>query len=106
MKWNWIGGAFFAVIVVLYLLLNIANGKLTNEVILESKPWNNGYVHVWKTIIEERGVEALYTDIRDGARCQKLDNEEHPLVGDGPPIYYYHVDCNGVVGYVEVEQVR
>jgi hypothetical protein len=78
----------------------------TNTVTLKAKPWNNGYVHVWHTIVEAPGVPTPFTDVRDGTRCTRLDQQTHRLIGPPPPIYYYHVDCNGVVGYVEVDQVR
>lgn len=74
-----------------------------NTVILKAKPWNNGYVHIWHTLVE---LEATHTDVLDGTRCQRLDNKTHQLIGPPPPIYYYHVICNGIAGYVEIDQVR
>lgn len=84
---------------------NSATGR-TNTVTLKAKSWNNGKVHVWADIVEIPGVEANFTDVREGTRCTRLDSKTHRLIGDPPPIYYYRVNCNGVTGYVEVDQVR
>lgn len=74
-----------------------------NQVILKAKSWNDGKVHVWQSIVES---EATFINVPDGTRCERLDNQTHKLIGPPPPIFYYHVDCGGVIGYVEVDQVR
>lgn len=76
---------------------------LARQVTLRAQSWNNGVVHLWQNIIES---EATYTDLPDGTRCRRLDSQMHPLVGSPPLIYYYRVNCNGSIGYVEVDQVR
>lgn len=76
---------------------------LAAQVALQAKEWNNGYVHVWSSLIES---EATHIDVPESARCARLDDKTHRLIGPPPPIYYYRVACNGVVGYVERDQVR
>lgn len=70
---------------------------------LQAKEWNNGKVHIWHTLDE---TTTTFTDVADGTRCTKLDDKTHRLIGPPPPIFYYHVNCNGVIGYVEVDQLR
>lgn len=92
----------FAAIVVSYLP-DEGRPPSGNEVILVAKPWNNGAVHLWHSIVE---AEATFTDLPDGTRCERLDNHMHKLVGPPPAIYYYRVNCGGIAGYVEVDQVE
>lgn len=92
---------------VLLVIVSVAGSPSSpNTVILKAKPWNNGYVYVWADIVEVPGVEAQATKVRDRARCKRVDDEIHELIGAPPPIYYYHVNCNGVIGYVEIDQAR
>lgn len=91
------------VAVALTLLMYALFPSLGSQVILKAKPWNDGNVHIWHTLVE---AEATFTDVREGTRCQRLDNLTHKLIGPPPPIFYYHVACDGVRGYVEVDQVR
>lgn len=103
---------FFAFVIAVIVAGNLfgipgeSKGQRDNQVVLEAKPWNNGYVHVWHTIVETPGVQTPFTDVREGTHCTRLDNEIHALIGEPPLIYYYHVDCGGVQGYVELDQAR
>lgn len=73
------------------------------SVTLDAKSWNEGKVHIWNSLHES---SATFIDLPDGTLCEQVDGKTHRLIGPPPPIYYYHVDCDGVIGYVEVDQVR
>jgi hypothetical protein len=80
--------------------------SIGNSLKLVAKPWNNGYVHLWAELIEGPGVDAQYKDIPEGTVCTKLDDESHVLGSGDTAIYYFKVNCNGTVGFVEVDQAR
>lgn len=75
-----------------------------NQVTLEAKPWNDGKVYAWHDLNE--GPDTLHIDIADGTRCDRIDNEWYRLGSGVAAIYYYKLNCNGVIGYVERDQTR
>lgn len=102
----WLYVALFFVLAVLY---GIASPPVTlstpprEQVTLKAHSWNNGSVHVWSNLNED--ATTMHVDVPDGAECKRLDNEWYKS-RYAPAIYYYRVNCNGVIGYVERDQVR
>lgn len=80
--------------------------SIGNSLKLVAKPWNNGYVHLWNVIIDSPAMNDQYKDIPEGTVCTKLDNESHALGSGDLAIYYFKVNCNGAIGFVEVDQAR
>lgn len=73
-----------------------------NWVTLKAKPWNNGMVHVWVFVAEG---DVPRKDLPAGTRCRK-DSGVHLLGSGATAISFYKVNCNGVIGFVEVDQVH
>src|SRR3982751_2850592 len=78
--------------------------SIGNSLKLVAKPWNDGYVHLWSVIIDGPEMNDQYKDIHEGTVCTKLDDESHVLGSGSTAIYYFKVNCNGAVGFVEVDQ--
>jgi hypothetical protein len=78
--------------------------SIGNSLKMVAKPWNNGYVHLWAELTE--GPNEQFKDIAEGTVCTKLDDESHVLGSGDTAIYYFKVNCNGAVGFVEVDQAR
>jgi hypothetical protein len=78
--------------------------SIGNSLKLVAKPWNHGYVHLWADLTE--GPNEQYKDIAEGTVCTKLDDESHVLGSGDTAIYYFKVNCNASVGFVEVDQAR
>lgn len=98
----------FVTLTALYVTYHLkADGPLpagVQQVTLKAKAWNNGKVHLWHDV---RGdSDTTFVDIADGTSCSKVDDKTHKIGDDGPPIYYYKLNCNGKVGYVEIDQTR
>lgn len=81
------------------IAINFGHDTMT----LKAKPWNEGKVHIWNNLKED--ASTFPTDLSENTACKRLDNHVYELPPD-PPIRYYKVDCNGVIGYVETDQVR
>lgn len=69
---------------------------------LKASPWDNGYVHIWADISEGDA----HTDVPESASCVKADNRTYTLGSGITAIDYYKLTCDGVTGYVEIDQVR
>lgn len=82
-----------------------STGGTGGTVYLQAKPHNNGVVHIWEDLGKD-GLNAPYKDFPDGTACQRVDRKIYKLEGGIATISYYKVNCEGVIGYVEVEQVR
>lgn len=73
------------------------------QVRLSAKPWNDGKVHMWAVLSESNNE---YTDVPENASCARADDVTYTLGSGSTTLYYYKLSCNGVVGYVERDQVR
>lgn len=73
------------------------------QVGLQAKPWNDGKVHMWAVLSESNDD---YTDVPENATCARADDVTYTLGSGSTTLYYYKLACNGVVGYVERDQVR
>jgi hypothetical protein len=80
-----------------------AQKAIAAQVTLRAESWNNGYVHVWANLSESSDA---YTDVPESASCIRLDDATYKLGSGSTTIRYYKLACNGVIGYVEVDQVR
>lgn len=76
----------------------------TVRVSLRAKPWNEGKVHIWHDVRGDSNT--TFTDVPESASCTKVNDHVYKIGDGGPPIYYYKLICNGVTGYVEIDQVR
>lgn len=75
----------------------------SETVTLYAEAWNGGYVHVWADLGESSD---RYTDVADGTRCTKIDRSIHKIGDGSTAIFYHHLDCDGVTGYVQTNQAR
>lgn len=80
-----------------------AQRAIAGQVSLRAKPWNEGMVHVWAVLSESNDA---HTDVPESASCTRMDDHTYELGSGSTTIYYYKLSCNGVVGYVERDQVR
>lgn len=82
----------------------VAQQSIAAQVRLRAKPWNDGKVHMWQDLRDDSST--TFIDVPENASCARVDNKKYNILDGGPPIYYYKLSCNGVVGYVEIDQVR
>lgn len=96
-----VGMVFFAIFAC--DLLSYIPSPSSDVLILKAKSWNSGQVHIWNNLRDDESTRP--TDLPSGTKCDRLDSTTYrsPL---NPPIYYYRVNCDGVTGYVEIDQVR
>lgn len=80
-----------------------AQRAIDSQVHLQAKPWNNGYVHMWAILSES---DNNYRDVPESASCTRMDDHTYKLGSGSTTLFYYKLACNGVVGYVERDQVR
>lgn len=80
-----------------------AQKAVAAQVMLRAEEWNDGMVHVWANLSESSDA---YTDVPESASCTRLDDATYKIGSGSTTIRYYKLACNGVVGYVEVDQVR
>lgn len=85
---------------------NTKAGKVSSpQVQLVAKPWNDGMVHMWHGL-GGYGDDPTHTDVSESAYCLRVDDEIYQIQDGGPPIYYYLLVCDGIKGYVEIDQTR
>lgn len=98
-------GALIAVVVLVgSFVLAQATAKHRGDIVtLQSKEWNHGKVHIWNNLNEDATTTRI--SVPDNTPCTILTDAiyETPLP---PHISYYRVDCAGVIGFVETEQVK
>lgn len=77
-----------------------------NQVVVAAYEWNNGKVQLWNAVNGVSGSPTAYREIADGTVCTRLDDAWYKY-GDGDTaIYYYKLNCDGKIGYVERDQIR
>lgn len=82
----------------------VAQQSIASQVRLTAKEWNDGKVHMWQDL---RGdSETTFIDVPESASCARMDDKTYNILDGGPPIHYYRLTCNGVIGYVEIDQIR
>lgn len=80
-----------------------AQRAIAAQVNLRAKEWNNGYVHLWTDINE---ASAAHIDVPESASCIRMDDHTYKVGSGSTALFYYKLICNGVVGYVERDQVH
>lgn len=80
-----------------------AQQAIAAQVTLKAKSWNNGHVHLWTNLNESN---ASHVDMPENTSCQRLDDHIYKAGSGSATLRYYKLSCNGVVGYVETDQVR
>lgn len=99
----WIVPLVFVIASVFAVALRISwSPAENNQVALVAKEWNNGKVHVWKSLQE--GSDQ-FVDVPASTICTRLDDNLYKLGSGDTTLYYYKLSCNGTVGYVETDQV-
>lgn len=80
-----------------------AQRAIAAQVNLRAKSWDDGVVHVWSDLNES---SSTHIDVAENTACTRLDDHTYKMGSGSTAIYYYKLACNGVVGYVERDQVR
>lgn len=96
--------ALLALVVMIYIALRGGLGLADNTLTLKAKPWNNGQVHIWNNLREDASTSP--TNLPEGTVCTRLDDKLYKIGNADTAIYYYLVGCDGVIGYVEIDQAH
>lgn len=72
-----------------------------NHVHIKGREWSYGIIHLRRNLMDKDSE----IDIPISADCILLDRKSRPA-GLQPVIYFLKVKCDGLVGFVEVNQVN